>query len=178
MSKFTDYIDEYRAGKISAVDLYTQLPSDIQKSVKSVLAKGKKDDDEDDDEDHIADALFGEEKKDLNKTAGITAADTPPPPEAPPPTSLSGGGTTASPASNRLMSSLGEFSALRASLRQSLSARKNYVSSQYGTETVRKSGVGAPCIICKKLHKSVGNWCESCGDAFKSSNWHKGSHLE
>ena len=156
MSKFTDYIDEYRAGKISAVDLYTQLPSDIQKSVKSVLAKGKKDDDEDDDEDHIADALFGEEKKDLNKTAG----------------------TTASPASNRLMSSLGEFSALRASLRQSLSARKNYVSSQYGTETVRKSGVGAPCIICKKLHKSVGNWCESCGDAFKSSNWHKGSHLE
>ena len=170
MSKFTDYIDEYRAGKISAVDLYTQLPSDIQKSVKSVLAKGKKDDDEDD-EDHIADALFGEEKKDLNKTAGITAADTPPPP---PPTSLSEGGITAPSA----IKSLGEFSALRASLRQSLSAKKNYVSSQYGTETVRKSGVGAPCIICKKLHKSVGNWCESCGDAFKSSNWHKGSHLE
>jgi len=169
VSKFTDYIDEYRAGKISAVDLYTQLPSDIQKSVKSVLAKGKKDDDKDDDEDHIADALFGDEKKDLNKTNG-TAGVTAPPPSAP----LSGGGITAPPA----IKSLGEFSALRASLRQSLSAKKNYVSSQYGTETVRKSGVGAPCIICKKLHKSVGNWCESCGDAFKSSNWHKGSHLE
>jgi len=160
VSKFIDFIDEYRAGKISAFDLYQNLPLDMQKAVETVLAKGKTDKDEDEeDEDDIGDALFGDEKKDLNKqfTAGITARP-------------------ASP--GVMMSSLGEFSALRASLRQSPSAQKNYVASQYGTETVRKSGVGSPCIICKKLHKSVGNWCESCGDAFRSSTWHKNSHLE
>ena len=172
MSKFTDFIDEYRAGKISAFDLYQNLPLDMQKSVETVLAKGKTDKDEDDkdqngNDDDIGDALFGDEEEDLDKTngtAGVMAASPTPTGQRQPP--------------GVMMSSLGEFSALRASLRQSPSAQKNYVASQYGTETVRKSGVGSPCIICKKLHKSVGNWCESCGDAFRSSTWHKNSHLE
>jgi hypothetical protein len=170
--KFVNFIKEYQSGKISAFDLYQNLPMDVQKSVEGSLLKAKADEEKEDEsasgerdaDDDIGDALYGDEKKDLNKQMGQTMGITAPP--APP-----GAGTGA-------IKSLGEISALRAPLRKSASAQKNFMQSQYGVEVVRKSGVGAPCMVCKKLHKSVGNLCDSCTDAMQSSVWHKNSHLE
>ena len=177
--KFVNFVKEYESGKISAFDLYRNLPMDIQKSVGGALIKAKSDEEKEDAaasgkrdaDDDIGDALYGDEKKDLNKQMGITAdpAD-------------SGVGTGAVSAADAppgtALKSLGEISALRAPLRKSASAQKNFMQSQYGVEVVRKSGVGAPCMVCKKLHKSVGNLCDSCTDAMQSSVWHKNSHLE
>ena len=169
MSKFVNLIEDYRAGKISAFDLYRNLPLDMQKSVDGALIKSKTEDDEGREDQEAGDLIYPE-KKDLEKFAPAVAggtANTAPPATASSATSPSG-----------LALSLNDFVGSRAQLKKSVKAQESRMTSLYGNEVIRKSGVGSPCIICNKLHKSIKNICTTCSDSMNSTAWHKNSHLE
>ena len=178
MNKFINFVKEYQAGKISAFDLYRNLPGDMQKSIDRAMSKGKSEEKETgsdtgkrDPDDDLGDDIHGDDKADLNKQM----------PGAQPPVGGGGGGVADSPnqtSPSGLALSLDNFVGSRAQLKKSVKAQENYIASQYGIATVRKSGVGSTCIMCNKLYKSVGTMCDSCSSAMQSTTWHKDSHLE
>jgi len=163
MSNFNQLLEDFQSGGISATDFYDQLPLDLQKSVMSELSKAHDDDDKDEKE--MRDEVF-EDKEDLDKNTtmgGITAA--PPSPQM--------------PSAEPLARSLDGLSGNRAQLSKSQTAQLNRIASQYGGESFAKSVVSeTQCLHCNKLHKSVGNICNSCQDTMKSVQWHTGTHLE
>ena len=176
MSDFLNFIEKYRAGEISAFDLYDRLPLDMKKSVDNFVKGGSEESlrestksltaPEEEDRDEVTaegvETKHGKmrgSEKDMakNVTQGYSA-----PTGGRGPVNVSAPSPTTSPGPLRL----------------SMKAQENLMSSRYGAEVFRKSHVGTRCTHCDRLHKSVGRVCGSCRSAMSSTVWHKNSHLE
>ena len=179
MKNLNELIRRYNSGDISPMELYNSLPLDVQKSVGNILVKAQEEDDKKDSDDkEMRDILF-ESKEDLDKvtpgtyTGGNAVGNAPAP--TPPSRKVS---ITAPFAGGMSMSMQRSMDPSNEQLKRSIKAQMNSFNSQYGQETVRKSATGSSCTICERLHKSVGNVCESCTSAMSKTSWHTNSHLE